>query len=196
MSPYQQQVIDATMADYDAQAAKSRLGLGAQAVAGGAFGAGRHGIAEAEFDALSNRGRAAQLANLRSTGFQQAAQRRQQDLQNQMGLVNMQTGLGAQAQDFGRAQIAGLGTLGATQQAQNQAVLDAQRQFATMAVQEPVNRMNMLGTGVMGLMGGMSPYSTRIGEAPATPQSSPLATALGVGLTGADIYSRLYRPKS
>ena len=104
----------------------------------------------------------------------------------------MQTGLGAQAQDFGRAQIAGLGTLGATQQAQNQAVLDAQRQFATMAVQEPVNRMNMLGTGVMGLMGGMSPYATRIGEAPATPQSSPLATALGVGLTGADIYSRLF----
>ena len=195
MSPYQQQVIDATMADYDAQAAKSRLGLGAQAVAGGAYGAGRHGIAEAEFDALSNRGRAAQLANLRSTGFQQAAQRRQQDLQNQMGLTNLQTGLGQTAQDFGRAQIAGLGTLGATQQAQNQAVLDAQRQFATMAVQEPVNRMNMLGTGVMGLMGGMSPYRTEIGEAPATPQSSPLATALGVGLTGADIYSRLFAGK-
>ena len=196
MSPYQQQVIDATMADYDAQAAKSRLGLGAQAVAGGAYGAGRHGIAEAEFDALSNRGRASQLANLRSTGFQQAAQRRQQDLQNQMGLTNLQTGLGQTAQDFGRAQIAGLGTLGATQQAQNQAVLDAQRQFATMAVQEPVNRMNLLGTGVMGLMGGMSPYATRIGEAPATPQSSPLATALGVGLTGADIYSRLFARKA
>ena len=43
----------------------------------------------------------------------------------------------------------------------------------------------------MGLMGGMSPYSTRIGEAPAS-QSSPLATALGVGLAGADIYSRLF----
>ena len=195
MSPYQQQVIDATMADYDAQAAKSRLGLGAQAVAGGAFGAGRHGIAEAEFDALSNRGRSAQLANLRSTGFQQAAQRRQQDLQNQMGLTNLQTGLGRTAQDFGRAQIAGLGTLGAGQQAQSQAVLDAQRQFATMAVQEPIQRSQMLGSGVMGLMGGMGPYGTRIGEAPATPQSSPLATALGVGLAGADIYSRLYRPQ-
>ena len=47
MSPYQQQVIDASLADYDAQAAKSRLGLGAQAVSGGAFGGGRHGIAEA-----------------------------------------------------------------------------------------------------------------------------------------------------
>jgi len=196
MSPYQQQVIDATMADYDAQAAKSRLGLGAQAVAGGAYGAGRHGIAEAEFDALSNRGRAAQLANLRAAGFQQAQQARQQDLQNQMGLSNLQQGLGGTQQDFARAQIAGLGTLGATQQAQNQAVLDAQRQFATMAVQEPIQRTQMLGSGVTGLMGGMADYGTTIGQAPATPQSSPLATALGVGLTGADIYSRLINRKS
>ena len=191
MSPYQQQVIDASMADYDAQAAKSRLKLGAPSVAG-AFGSGRHGIAEAEFDALSNRGRATLQSGLRQQGFQQAQQARQQDLANQMGLTNLQTGLGAQQQQFARGQIAGLGTLGAGQQAQNQAVLDAQRQFAQMGVQEPVNRMGMLGTGVMGLMGGMSPYSTKIGEAPETASSSPLATALGVGLAGADIYSRLF----
>jgi len=42
----------------------------------------------------------------------------------------------------------------------------------------------------------MSPYNTQIGEAPATAQSSPLATALGVGLAGADIYSRLLPKKS
>ena len=192
MSPYQQQVIDATMADYDAQAAKSRLGLGAQAVSGGAFGSGRHGIAEAEFDALSNRGRAAQLANLRQTGFGQAAQRRQQDLANQMGIANLQSGLGAAQQDFSRAQIAGLGTLGATQQAQNQAVLDAQRQASQMAVQDPINRLNLLGSGVTGLMGGMGQTATTIGQQ--APQSSPLETALGVGLAGADIYSRLFRP--
>ena len=112
-----------------------------------------------------------------------------------MGLTNLQTGLGQTAQDFGRAQIAGLGTLGATQQAQNQAVLDAQRQFATMAVQEPIQRTQMLGSGVTGLMGGMAPFGTTIGQAPETPQSSPLATALGVGLTGADIYSRLFAGK-
>ena len=192
MSPYQKQVIDATMADYDAQAAKSRLGLGADAVAGGAFGSGRHGIAEAEFDALSNRGRASQLANLRSTGFQQAAQRRQQDLANQMGLSNLHTGLGGKAQDFSRAHIAGLGTLGAGKQAQKQAELDAAREFATMAVQEPINRTNLLGSGVMGLMGGQGPGYTSIGQAPATPKSSPLSTALGVGLAGADIYGRLF----
>ena len=197
MSPYQQQVIDSTMADYDAQAAKSRLGLGAQAVSGGAFGSGRHGIAEAEFDALSNRGRASQLANLRQTGFQQAAQRRQQDLSNQMGISNLQQGLGSAQQDFARGQIAGLGTLGAGQQAQNQAVLDAQRQAAQMAVQDPQRRLNMLGSGVMGLMGGMGAGRTEIGEAPGgAAQSSPLATALGVGLAGADIYSRLFRPQT
>jgi hypothetical protein len=195
MSPYQQQVIDATMADYDAQAKKSRLGLGAQAVSGGAFGSGRHGIAEAEFDALSNRGRASQLANLRQTGFQQAAQRRQQDLSNQMGIANLQQGLGGAAQDFSRAQISGLGTLGSAQQAQNQAVLDAQRQAAQMAVQDPQRRLNMLGSGVMGLMGGMGAGRTEIGEAPAQAQSSPLATALGVGLAGADIYGRIFGPQ-
>ena len=196
MSPYQSQVIDASLADYDAQAAKSRLGLGAQAVAGGAYGAGRHGIAEAEFDALSNRGRATLQSGLRQTGFEKAQQARQQDLANQMGLANLQTGLGERAQDFTRGQIAGLGTLGAGQQAQNQAILDAQRQASTMAVQDPINRLNLLGSGVTGLMGGMGATGTTIAEAPATAQSSPLATALGVGLAGADIYSRLFRNKT
>ena len=189
MSPYQQQVIDATMADYDAQAAKSRLALGAPSVAG-VFGGGRHGIAEAEFDALSNRGRASMLADLRQRGFQQASAARQQDLANQQAISNQQAGLGARTQDFSRAQIAGLGGLGAAQQAQEQAKLDASRQFAQMAVQEPRQRLDMLGSGVMGLMGGMG--GTRLTDAPAAPQASPLGTALGYGLMGADIYGRIF----
>ena len=196
MSPYQQQVIDASLADYDAQAAKSRLGLGSAAVLGGAFGSGRQGVAEAEFDALSNRGRSGLQANLLQQGFQQAQQARQQDVANQMGLANLQSGLGGQAQGFAQSQIAGLGTLGSAQQAQSQAVLDAQRQFAQMAVQEPINRLNLLGSGVTGLMGGTAGTTTRIGEAPEAPQSSPLATALGAGLTGADIYGRIFGRKA
>jgi ABC-type sugar transport system ATPase subunit len=109
-----------------------------------------------------------------------------------MGIANLQQGLGGAAQDFSRAQISGLGTLGSAQQAQNQAVLDAQRQAAQMAVQDPQRRLNMLGSGVMGLMGGMGAGRTEIGEAPAAAQSSPLMTALGVGLAGADIYGRLF----
>ena len=189
MSPYQQQVIDATMADYDAQAAKSRLALGAPSVAG-VFGGGRHGIAEAEFDALSNRGRTSMLADLRQRGFQQASSARQQDLANQQAISNQQAGLGARAQDFSRAQIAGLGGLGATQQAQAQAVMDADRQFAQMAVQEPRQRLGMLGSGVTGLMGGMG--GSTLTDAPTAPQASPLASALGYGLMGADIYGRIF----
>ena len=194
MSPYQQQVIDASLADYDAQAAKSRLGLGAQAVAGGAFGSGRQGIAEAEFDALSNRGRSTLQSNLRQTGFENAQRARQQDLANQMGLSNLQTGLGEVSQGLGQSQIAGLGALGSAQQAQNQAILDSQRQFATMAVQDPINRLNLLGSGVTGLMGGSSGYNTTIGEEPDVPQASALEKALGLGLTAADIYGRVKNP--
>ena len=190
MSPYQQQVIDASMADYDAQAAKSRLKLGAPSVAG-AFGSGRHGIAEAEFDALSNRGRTSILADLRQKGFQQASAARQQDLANQQAISNQQVGLGRYATEFGRGQIQGLGGLGATQQAQNQAILDAQRQTAEMAVAEPRQRLGMLGSGVTGLMGGMG--QSVLMDAPAAPQSSPLASALGYGLMGADIYGRIFK---
>ena len=83
-------------------------------------------------------------------------------------------------------QIAGLGTLGATQQVQNQAVLDAQRQFAGMALNEPQQRLGMLGLGVTGLMGGTQGMGTTLGQAP--PQTSPLGTALGIGSTLAGIY--------
>jgi len=191
MSPYQQQVIDASLADFDQQAAKSRLNLGAQAVAGGAFGSGRQGIAEAEYDAQSDRGRATLQSGLRQSGFQNAQTRRQQDLANQMGISSLQSGLGGVAQEFGQSQIAGLGALGSAQQAQNQAVLDSQRQFATMAVQDPINRLNLLGSGVTGLMGGSSGLGTQIGEEPDVPQASALEKALGLGLTAADIYGRV-----
>ena len=194
MSPYQQQVIDASLADYDAQAAKSRLNLGANAVGAGAFGSGRQGIAEAEFDALSNRGRGTLQSGLRQTGFENAQKARQQDLLNQMGVSSLQSGLGGIAQGFGQSQIAGLGALGSAQQAQNQAVLDAQRTASTMAVQDPINRLNMLGEGVTGLMGGSRGQGTTIGEEPDVPQASALEKALGLGLTAADIYGRVKNP--
>ena len=193
MSPYQQQVIDASLADFDQQAAKSRLNLGANAAGAGAFGlaSGRQGIAEAEYDSASDRSRATLQSGLRQSGFQNAQTRRQQDLANQMGISSLQSGLGGVAQEFGQSQIAGLGALGSAQQAQNQAVLDAQRQASTMAVQDPINRLNMLGEGVTGLMGGSKGMGTTIGEVPDVPQASALEKALGLGLTAADIYGRV-----
>ena len=193
MSPYQQQVIDASLADYDAQAAKSRLNLGANAVGAGAFGSGRQGIAEAEFDALSNRGRATLQSGLRQSGFQNAQQSRQQDLANQMGLSNLQSGLGGTAQGFAQSQIAGLGTLGSAQQGQNQAVLDAQRNFAQMAIDDPRRRLDMLGQGISGLTPGAG--TVQVSDAPDAASASPLESALGAGLMGADIYGRIFRPE-
>ena len=185
MSPYQSQVIDTALADFDTQAAKSRLGLGAQAVSGGAFGSGRHGIAEAEFDAASNRNRTALQTQMLQQGFQQAQQARQQDYANQAGIANLQAGLGAGAQARSQAQISGLGTLGGIQQAQTQAQLDAARQGAQMAVLEPQQRLSTLGSGVIGLMGGTQGTGTSYQQ---QPQSSPLASALGIGSTLAGIY--------
>ena len=185
MSPYQSQVIDTTLADFDVQAAKSRTGLGAQAVSGGAFGGGRHGIAEAAFDAASNRNRSAINAQLQQQGFQQAQQARQQDYANQAGIANLQAGLGAGAQARAQAQISGLGTLGGIQQAQTQAEYDAARQGSQMAVLEPQQRLSTLGSGVTGLMGGTQGTGTSYQQ---QPQSSPLASALGIGSTLAGIY--------
>ena len=192
-SPYQQQVIDATLQEFDRQTQIQKAQQAANALGTpGAFGGGREGVLQAEFLSNQARNRANIQSNLLQQGFQNAAARRQQDLANQMSISNQQRGLGAAAQDFSRAQISGLGTLGAAQQAQNQAVLDAQRQAAQMAVQDPQRRLNMLGSGVMGLMGGMGAGRTEIGEAPAVAQTSPLQSALGFGLMGADIYGRIF----
>jgi hypothetical protein len=191
MSPYQQQVIDTTMQDFDQQA-QIRANQNAAATLGvpGAFGGGREGVQRAQYQAASDQNRAQTLANIRQTGFQNAAARRQQDLANQMGISNLQGGLGARAQDFSRAQISGLGTLGAAQQSQNQAILNAQQQAAQMAIQEPRQALDRFGQGIAGITPGAG--TTRLTDSPAAAQSSPLMQALGIGLAGADIYGRIF----
>ena len=192
MSPYQQQVIDTTLAEFDKQAQMRQNQLAAQALGTpGAFGGGREGVQRAEYQTTSDANRSRILADLQQRGFQQASTARQQDLANQMGIANLQQGLGGAAQDFSRAQIAGLGTLGAGQQAQEQARLDAERQAAQMAVDDPRRRLTMFGQGITGLTPGAG--TVAIGESPAAQQASPLATALGLGLAGADIYGRIFK---
>ena len=69
MSPYQQSVIDATLAEYDIQAQKGLGAIGTAAVGAGAFGGGRHGIAEAEYQSASDRNRAALQAGMLQQGY-------------------------------------------------------------------------------------------------------------------------------
>ena len=108
----------------------------------GAFGGGREGVLQAEYQAASDRNRAAIQSGLLQQGFQQAQQSRAADLAAQRGVAALQSGLGAQQQALSRGQISGLGTLGAAQQAQQQAILDAQRQSAQMAITEPQQRLS------------------------------------------------------
>jgi hypothetical protein len=191
MSPFQQQVIDATLADFDKQAKIRENQLAASALGTpGAFGGGREGVQRAEYQAASDQNRAQTLANLRQSGFQNAAARRQQDLANQMSISQLQSGLGARAQDFSRAQISGLGTLGAAQQAQQQAELDAARQTAQMAIDEPRQALSRFGQGIAAITPGAG--SVQIGESQAAAGASPLMKALGLGLAGADIYGRIF----
>ena len=94
MSPFQSQVIDTTLADFDRQAAQRQQSISDQAVALGGFGGGREGVMQAEYQSGSDRNRASLQAQLQQQGFSQAQAARQADLQNQMALSQGQLGLG------------------------------------------------------------------------------------------------------
>ena len=196
-SPFQQQVIDTTLAEFDKQRQVQQNQLAARTLGiPGAFGGGREGVQRAEFQAASDLNRSRLLADLQQRGFESASQRRQQDLANQMGIAGLQSNLGARTQDLARAQISGLGTLGAQEQAQQQAILDANRQAAAMAVQDPRDRLAMFGQGISGLTPGAGTVTLSPTDTATASGASPLMTALGLGLAGADIYGRIFKPQN
>ena len=177
MSPYQQDVIDTTLREFDVQAAKGIPSIAAQAVGRGVLGGGREGVIRSEYQTTSDRNRAALKAQLLQQGFGQAQQAAQQQFMNQMGLAQ------AAPQLFGQ-QISALGALGTQQQAQQQAQLSAQQQLAQAQQNQPLNLAQQLGQGVMGLISG---YPAQF-QTQTTPTPSPLQTALGAGATLAGVY--------
>ena len=177
MSPYQQQVIDASMTSFDKQAAMQRRGISDRALQAGAFGGSRHGIAESEYDAASDMNRNLMRQQMLQQGFGQAQAGAQQAFQQQQGLAGLVPSLYQQ-------DIAQLGRVGATDQAQAQAGLDATRETARLKAYEPYERLGYLGTGVTGLLGGYpGQYQSTV-----MPNPTPLQSALGIGATGAGIY--------
>jgi hypothetical protein len=103
MSPYQQDVIESTLAEYDIQAAKGLPGLAAQAIGAGAFGGAREGVQRAEYMSASDRNRAALQAQLLQQGFGQAQQLAQQAQAQRMGVAGAQAGLAGQQLGLGQA---------------------------------------------------------------------------------------------
>ena len=188
MSPYQSDVIDTALTEFDRQA-QAQKAVQAQQALGipGAFGGGREGVLQSEYALGSDRNRAALQANFLQQGFQQAQQARQQDFTNQQNVATQQSNLGGGVQNLAQQQIQGLGSLGGIQQAQSQAVLDAQRQANQTAAYEPYQRLGTYGSGVTQLISGY-PGQT---QTTSTPNASALQTALGVGTGLAGIYGGL-----
>ena len=189
MSPYQQDVIDTTLKEFDVQAAKGLPSLAAQAVKAGAFGGGREGVQRAEYQQASDRNRAALQAQLLQQGFGQAQNLAQQAFANQQALAAGQLGLGQQQQAFLGQDVGALTTLGAQNQALQQAQLSAQQQLAQQQLQQPLTAAQTYGSGVTSLIAGYPGQQTQITQ----PSPNPLATAIGAGGTLAGIYRAFNR---
>ena len=197
MSPFQSQVIDATLAEFDRNRAIQEQSIRDQQAALGVLGAGRAGVQLAEFGTGAARERALLEAGLRQQGFGQAMQARQQDIANRFGVAEAQRGLGAFQSGLGGQQqalqgtdITRLGQLGALNQAQAQAQLDAQREAVRQATFQPQEQLDLFANRVTGLMGGVQGQGTQTTN---IPNPTPLQTALGIGSTLAGIYGAVGR---
>jgi len=173
MSPYQQDVIDTTLQDYDIQAQIGAQGTAADAITAGAFGGGREGVQRAQYQSNSDRNRAATQAGLLQQGFTQSNQLANQAFGQQMNLASLQPSLAA-------TNIQQLGAAGTQNLAYDQALLDAQQQQAQMKYNEPFNRLGIYGSGIASQMSG-TPYMTNT-MGMGGQNVGPLAGALSAGL--------------
>ena len=216
MSPYQSQVIDATLAEYDKQGLAGEQAIKDQAVALGGFGGGREGAMLGQYQSDRLADRAALQASMLQQGLTQAQQQAQQNFQNQQNLFGMQQGLfGQQGQmsaaqqglagaygnqmnqifglsNFGRTgmgqDVSALGSLGALRQGMTQAQLTADQQAAQTGAYEPYGRLSQYGNTLTGLAGGVA--GGQYAEPQATsPFQTALSTALGIG----GLYGKIFK---
>ena len=180
MSPYQQDVIGTTLAEFDVQAQKGLPALAAQAIGAGAFGGGREGVQRAEYMSASDRNRAALQAQLLQQGFGQANQLAAQQFGQQMNLAGQVPALQG-------ADIGALSTMGGALQQQRQAELAAQQQLNIQNLNQPLTAAQQYGSGVTSLIAGYPGKSVQ----EITPNPSGLSSLLGAGSTLAGIYGAL-----
>jgi len=187
MSPYQQQIIDTSLDEFDSSRVGNRQAIQDAAVASGNFGGGREGAMLGQYDADTTAGRAGLLAQLNQGAFTQANQLAQQAFANQGQMAQNQFGLS----NFGRGSmgqdISALGNLGSLSQGLTQANLTANQQAAKTAAYEPYGRLQQYGAGLTGLAGGMaSAY------AEPAPVQSPLNAALNSAIGIGGLFGKIY----
>jgi hypothetical protein len=187
MSPYQQQVIDTTLTEFDRSRVGDRQSIQDAAVGTGNFGGGREGAMLGEYDARTLADREALRAQMLQSGFQNAQQAAQTAFTQGGQLAGLQSGLGTQQfglsnfqrQNMGQ-DVSALGSLGALRQGLDQARLTADQQAAQTAAYEPYGRLSQYGSALTGLGGGVQGQQYVQPQA-ASPFSTALSTALGVG---------------
>ena len=161
MSPYQQEVIDTSLAEFDRNAAIQQTGLRDQAISRGAYGGGREGVMAAE--ALKGQGmnRAQLQAQLLNQGFQQAQEARAADLEAQQGLGTYQQQIGQADQGY------------------QQAILDANQIAAREAQFQPFTQIGLIGQQLSQLTPGTMPITTTTTTPTPAAPVSPLAQFIG-----------------
>lgn len=174
MSPYQQDIIDTTLTEFDQQTAQGVPQLAADAINAGAFGGGRDAIANAQYASNAARNRAQLQASMLGQGFTQANQLAQQGFDQQRNLASLQPSLAASG-------VQQLGAAGTGNLAYQQALLDAQQQQNQLAYNEPLSRIQAFGSGIASQASG-SPTTTQSVGTGGAGSVGPLSQALSAGL--------------
>ena len=163
-SPYQQQVIDASFAEFDRNAAVQQTGLRDQAIQSGAYGGGREGIMQSEAMRNNQLNRGQLQSGLLQEGFQNAQQQALLQLQAQQGLGTYQSQLGGAQRQIGQGQLA------ADQEAAREAAFADYTQLGLVAPQ------------LASVIGGF-PAATQMQSTP-PPSTTQQLLGLGIGAAG------------
>ena len=185
MNPYQQQVIDASLANINRQGDISRQNLQGQAVRAGAFGGSREGIQRAELERGLAETRNATIAQMMQQGYQSAQNqfnaeqgRALQGAQLSGQLAQGIGSLGGQLQGMGQQDVNFLYGLGSMQQQQQQRELDATRATELQSAYQPYQNLAFLSDIYKG-----APSTQMALSSQAVPTPSPFQQAAGL-ITG------------
>jgi len=177
-NPYTKNVIDSTMNQMEQQRKVALQGIGDQAIAAGAYGGDRQGVAEGITNGQYGMNEAIMAAGLNQSNYQNAQNMAQQDVTNrfnQQGQNLSATNLGLGAQNTGVQNLYNIG-LGA-QNTQNQADASAYQKYlqGAMFPQNQVSYLSSLlsGTPKTGSTTTSTPYYT-----------NPLSSIFGTALAG------------
>ena len=163
-SPYQQEVIDTSLAAMEREQQKGLGALRNQAVRAGAFGGGREAAMMGEYQASADMARAMQEAQMRQQGFESSQAQALAQLQAQQGLGGYQSQLGGQQRQIQQGQLA------ADQEAAREAAFADYTQLGLVAPQ------------LASVIGGF-PAATQMQSTP-PPSTTQQLLGLGIGATG------------